>query len=226
MQCVYRGRCATSCQTGRAPTLTPTPTPTQISAVANAPEMGHVLLRSSMGVGALRCASGEGASDYTQQLAAAAVMRMGGGATIAAQADAEDALRARCVQRGVPFTVLRLGALVDSAGGIPLTFGSGDAQLLERCADGVALEPPLISRNDAARLVVEVVRQGLPQLGNATVDAAWQDKWGMSSAGTEEASRCASRQDLVGAAVGARAAAEISRSVWEDKWGTATPFSK
>ena len=143
-----------------------------------------------------------------------------------AQADAEDALRARCVQRGVPFTVLRLGALVDSAGGIPLTFGSGDAQLLERCADGVALEPPLISRNDAARLVVDVVRRGLLQLGNATVDVAWQDKWGMSSAGTEEASRCAGRQDLVGAAVGACAAAEISRSVWEDKWGTAPPFSK
>jgi len=186
----------------------------------------HVLLRSSMGVGALRCASHKEASDYTQQLAAAAVMRMGGGATIAAQADAEDALRARCVQRGVPFTVLRLGALVDSAGGIPLTFGSGDAQLLERCADGVALEPPLISRNDAARLVVDVVRRGLLQLGNATVDVAWQDKWGMSSAGTEEASRCAGRQDLVGAAVGACAAAEISRSVWEDKWGTAPPFSK
>ena len=99
----------------------------------------------------------------------------------------------------MPFTVLRLGALVDSAGGIPLTFGSGDAQLLERCADGEA-EPPLISRNDAARTVVEVVRQGLPRLGNATVDVAWQDKWGMSSVGTEEASRCASRQDLVGAA--------------------------
>lgn len=46
----------------------------------------HVLLRSSMGVGALRCASHKEASDYTQQLAAAAVMRMGGGATIAAQA--------------------------------------------------------------------------------------------------------------------------------------------
>ena len=88
----------------------------EISAVANAPGMCHVLLRSSMGVGALRCASQTEASDYTQQLAAAAVMRMGGGATIAAQADAEDALWARCVQRGVSFTVLRLGALVDSAG--------------------------------------------------------------------------------------------------------------
>ena len=67
----------------------PTPTSTQISAVANAPGMGHVLLRSSMGVGALRCASHKEASDYTQQLASAAVTRMGGGATIAAQADAD-----------------------------------------------------------------------------------------------------------------------------------------
>ena len=65
----------------------------------------------------------------------------------------------------------------------------------------MAREPPLISRNDAARLVVELVRRGLPQLGNATVDVAWQDKWGTSSAGTEEASRCAGRQDLVGEAV-------------------------
>ena len=51
--------------------------------------MGHVLLRSSMGVGALRCASHKEATEYTQQLASAAVTRMGGGATIAAQADAD-----------------------------------------------------------------------------------------------------------------------------------------
>ena len=89
---------ALSFRTGRAPTPTPTPGPrppdqtptsTQISAVANAPGMGHVLLRSSMGVGALRCASHKEATDYTQQLASAAVTRMGGGATIAAQADVD-----------------------------------------------------------------------------------------------------------------------------------------
>ena len=93
--CVHMAE-ALSFRAGRAPTPTPTPTPrpdpttsTQISAVANAPGMGHVLLRSSMGVGALRCASHKEASDYTQQLASAAVTRMGGGATIAAQADAD-----------------------------------------------------------------------------------------------------------------------------------------
>jgi hypothetical protein len=40
---------------------------------------------------------------------------MGGAAAIAAQADAEEALRTRCDQRGVSCTVLRLGALVDTA---------------------------------------------------------------------------------------------------------------
>ena len=96
--------------------------------------------------------------------------------------------------------MLRLGALVDSAGGIPLAFGKGAEQLLERCADETAREPPLISRNDAARLVVEVISRGLTQLSNVTVDAAWEAKWGMSSAGTEEAARRASRQDVVAAA--------------------------
>ena len=131
---------------------------------------------------------------------------------------------------------------MDSAGGIPLAFGKGAEQLLERCADETAREPPLISRNDAARLVVEVsaqttsirvpcgttgvpwvpigtsapvpaidprssgvraqqvISRGLTQLSNVTVDAAWEAKWGMSSAGTEEAARRASRQDVVAAA--------------------------
>ena len=171
--------------------------------------MQNVLLRSSMGVGALRGATSEAASEYTQELAAAAVTRMGGAAAIAAQADAEEALRTRCDQRGVSCTVLRLGALVDTAGGIPLSFGCADAQLIERCTDEAAREPPLISRNDAARLVVEIVRRGWPRLDGATVDAAWADKWGLTSAGTEEAARTAGRQDLVASAFGATAAAQV-----------------
>ena len=134
------------------------------------------------------------------QLASQAVTRMGGAACIAAQADAEMALATRCTQRGISYTVLRLGALVDSAGNVPLAFSASDVQLLERVAEESAKEPPLISRNDAARLGVEVTCDGLPRLTNTAIDAAWAAKWGMNSAGTDEAARSAARQDLVAAA--------------------------
>ena len=39
--------------------------------------------------------------------------------------------------------------------------------------------------------------------------AAWADKWGLTSAGTEEAARTAGRQDLVASAFGATAAAQV-----------------
>jgi len=55
----------------------------------------------------------------------------------------------------------------------------------------------------------------LPQLDGATVDAAWQNKWGVPSAGTEEAARTASRQDLVASAFGATAAAQVFQSAPE-----------
>lgn len=88
-------------------------------------------------------------SDGTSDTAEQALARMGGVAAIAAQADAEMALRSRCAQRAISYTVLRLGALVDSAGGVPLSFGTSDALLVDRLEAGDK-EPPLISRNDAA----------------------------------------------------------------------------
>ena len=99
--------------------------------------------------------------------------------------------------KGITFTTLRLGALIDSAGGVPLAFGEGDSLLVESLSTERGSEPPLISRNDAARLVVETLCSGLPRLGGATVDAAWAHKWSLSSAGTEEAARTAARQDLI-----------------------------
>ena len=184
----------------------------EVAAVAAAGSMRHVVLRSSMGVGALRTITGadkttddEGVDEEELQMASVAITRMGGAATIAAQADAESALRTRCAQGSASCTVLRLGALVDSAGGIPLSFGASDALLLERVADERAKEPPLISRNDAARLVAEIVCAGLPSLADATVDAAWDVKWGMSSAGREETARTAARQKLVAEAAAAAA---------------------
>lgn len=59
--------------------------------------------------------------------------------------------------------------------------------------------------------MVELIRSGLPRLSDTVVDAAWQAKWGVTSAGTEEAARIAARQNVVGAAVeaiGAAASAE------------------
>ena len=166
--------------------------------------MRHVVLRSSMGCASLEDVSGPPLEQDTQEdraLATLAVARMGGVSTIAAQADAEATLRKRCAQRAISYTVLRLGALVDSAGGVPLAFGGGDAQLKKSVGDEGAKEPPLISRNDAARLVAElVVSGGLGELAGSTVDVAWGAKWGVSSAGTEEAALKASRQDLVGEA--------------------------
>lgn len=191
----------------------------EIAAVATAPSMRHVVLRSSMGVAALNKVSGSAAGNDAEdekRLALAAIKRMGGAMSIAGQADAEGALRARCKQSGASSTILRLGALVDSAGGVPLSFGKGDEQLLEGLEDG-ATEPPLISRNDAARLVVEVVCEGLPSLADATIDAAWGDKWGMSSAGCEEAARAASRQPLLEGAVLALQKSETASAISSEK---------
>ena len=130
-----------------------------------------------------------------------ALARMGGEEAVRAHAAAEDALRGACGSK-VGTTVVRLGALTDDAGGVPLEFGSGDRQLVDRVSgdagDGVAAsEPPLVSRNDAARLLMDVVRRGLPQLDHKVFDAAWKDKFGAVSAGTLETALTAAGQDLI-----------------------------
>ena len=168
----------------------------EIAAAAVSPQIRHVILRSSMGVASLEAADAD-ADGEEEKEGSLAVGRMGGAAALAVQADAEAALRARCDQKGVAYTVLRLGALVDSAGGVPLAFGQGDQQLLDRAADDDVNEPPLISRNDAARIVCHVAGEGLPSLGGATLDVAWQDRWGTTSAGTDETARAAARQDVM-----------------------------
>jgi len=138
---------------------------------------------------------------------------MGGAAVIAVGADAKTALKKQCEQRGIFYMVMRLGALVDSAGGVPLAFGGDNALLLERVGDGMP-EPPLIARNDAARLVVDVVSSGpAANLSGAVVDVAWGSKWGMASAGTEEAARTAARQDVVAGVVGVESFSVIGASI-------------
>ena len=65
------------------------------------------------------------------------------------------------------------------------------------CVGYAGKEPPLISRNDAARLVADIVTRGLGPLAGATIDVAWQQRYGVTSAGTEETSRKGAVQDLV-----------------------------
>ena len=48
-----------------------------------------------------------------------------------------------------------------------------------------------------------VVGEGLPSLGGATLDVAWEDRWGTASAGTDETARAAARQDVMADAASA-----------------------
>ena len=68
-----------------------------------------------MGVASLEAEDADADEEKDGSLA---VGRMGGAAALAVQADAKAALRA-AAREGVAYTVLRLGALVDSAGSVP-----------------------------------------------------------------------------------------------------------
>lgn len=157
----------------------------------------HVVLRSSMGVGSLEGVKGATSVSDVDVLSLA---RMGGEENIRAIACAEEALKKAC-EAQVGTTIIRLGALTDDSGGVPLAFGRDDQMLRECVVDGGGCaEPPLVSRNDAARLLGEVVRRGLPSLDQVTFDAAWSPKFGVVSAGTPETAATAARQDVVAAA--------------------------
>ena len=153
----------------------------------------HVILRSSMGVSTLEAVKGATSVKDADVLALA---RMGGEESIRAISKAEDALEEACGD-SVGTTILRLGALTDDAGGVPLAFGTHDSLLRDLISEAGSAEPPLVSRNDAARLLGEVVRRGLPALDHRVVDAAWSPKFGVVSAGTPETAATAARQDVV-----------------------------
>ena len=156
-----------------------------------ATNLRHVILRSSMGVSTLESVKGATSVKDADVLALA---RMGGEESIRAISKAEDALEQACGD-SVGTTIVRLGALTDDAGGVPLAFGTRDSLLRELVNESA--EPPLVSRNDAARLLGEVVRRGLPALDHQVVDAAWSPKFGVVSAGTPETAATAARQDVV-----------------------------
>ena len=78
-------------------------------------------------------------------------------------------------------------------------------RLIDLCRDGSEGQRhnasgalSIISRNDAARLVVDVVACGRDyDLVNKVVDAAWEAEWGIPAAGTDEAQRAADDQNLL-----------------------------
>ena len=49
----------------------------------------------------------------------------------------------------------------------------------------------------------ELLAQLSCSLGGATLDVAWQDRWGTTSAGTDETARAAARQDVMADAAAA-----------------------
>merc|ERR1719401_2545262 len=118
---------------------------------------------------------------------------MGGGAALDGPRAAE-ALAARALER---FTVLRLGALTDDPGMVPLIFGQDDSILRKRLdsGGGGAGRPPIISRADAARASAFLMKEPR-SFDRMVIDCAWHPKFGRSSVGTEEAKIMAARQDL------------------------------
>ena len=160
----------------------------EIKACAASKTLEHVVLRSTMGVTcAARCDAD--ACDIDESWA---VERMGGGRAMAAAMEHEAAMK----RTKVPHTIVRLGALTDGAGNVPLAFGADDSLLLQSAGGS---SPPYLSRTDAARVAVDVLRKAkeYSSLNGATLECAWGYKWGRGSAGTDEAMQAVARQDIV-----------------------------
>lgn len=157
--------------------------------------LAHVVLRSSMGIScAASCAPSTDPESSPRECdadAMRAIDRMGGPAILATVGESEEQL----ASSGLPYTVLRLGALTDDAGMIPLAFGANDDLLLQSFELTEGDEPPMISRADAARAAISVLQTGSP-LHGATFECSWDYKWARSSIGTEEAVLRAARQDM------------------------------
>jgi len=136
----------------------------------------HVVMRSSMGL----AVGGE------------AGMAMGGDAALDGPRKAEAALRSTSLD----YTILRLGALTDDPGMVPLMFGVDDSILSKRMDNGEGTRrPPIVSRADAARVSTFLLREA-DSFKGMTIDCSWHPKFGRNSVGTEEAIQAAGRQDL------------------------------
>jgi len=149
----------------------------EIEMASSSSTLSHVVMRSSMGlhVGATSEAG----------------MAMGGEVALAGARKAEEALKSSSLE----YTILRLGALTDDAGMVPLIFSMDDSILKKRVDSTNTRRPPLISRADAARVCTFLSREATFFRG-MTIDCSWHPKFGRSSVGTEEAIKAAARQDL------------------------------
>ena len=177
----------------------------EIDAASSSSTLRHVVMRSTM-VGVLDYASLlhtdltplltrtietiQGLSPGVSEEAAAA---MGGEAALAGPRRAEEALRSS----GINHTILRLGALTDDAGMVPLIFGMNDAILERRIDSTTTRRPPILSRSDAARVSIFLLKEASSLFTGLTVDCSWHPKYGRSSVGSEEAINAACRQDLM-----------------------------
>jgi len=149
----------------------------EIDAAACSSTLKHVVMRSSMGL-ALGEASEGG-------------IAMGGKAALDGPRKAEKALKSSSLD----YTILRLGALTDNAGMVPLVFGTDDSLLEKRVDSTNTRRPPIISRADAARASIFLLNESTYFKG-MTIDCSWHPTFGSSSVGTEEAMKAAARQDL------------------------------
>ena len=210
----------------------------EINAASDSSTLQHVVLRSTMGLEVSLAAAAhrrymdtvepagaaplEGAIDW-EKLARA----MGGEAALAGARESERAFRKMAEQKpSCRHTILRLGALTDDAGMVPLVFGNKDSILIKTTDNGTEnYRPPILSRSDAARVSTVLVRKDHGDVGdsnsnaavngdsNATfgvngdsnagtntnivaVDCAWHPKYGRDSVGREETVSAAGRQDL------------------------------
>lgn len=174
----------------------------EIRAARKSTALEHLVLRSSMGTRLLR-------ERNPSRAVVEAVDVMGGAAALRGPERAEAALLdddedGTSWSPDLSVAVLRLGALTDDAGPMPLVFGPGDDSiLLERIeGDEDARRPPMISRADAARAAVAILkdhgrrRPTSPTHRRAIVDCAWAANLTPSSVGSEEALRAAHRQDV------------------------------
>jgi len=153
----------------------------EIQAASKSSSLEHVVLRSSMGL------SSDSDSD--------AVTVMGGEDALVGARAAEASLRVSKLD----YTILRLGALTDDAGMVPLVFGRDDSLLLKQLDDTSVQRPPILSRADAARVAAFILRKKEAFVKKRMVlDCAWAWKWNQRTcAGTDEALNAAGRQDLM-----------------------------
>jgi len=199
----------------------------EIDATSHSSTLEHVVLRSTMGLAVARAS--EAQRLYMDQNPVlpmeveidweALARAMGGEAALAGPREAEKAFRnlaETCSINSLSescnisrrHTILRLGALTDDAGMVPLVFGSNDSILIKTTDDCTKnYRPPILSRADAARVSTVLVRSEYDEFdtnnnpnnegGNlVTIDCAWHPKYGRDSVGREETVSHAVRQDL------------------------------